>query len=232
MESVLVTGASRGIGFEMVRQYGLDGNWRVFACCRRPQRSEALTRFASTFKERVSVHPLDITDQANIESLARELDHEAIDLLINNAGLYGPHGQVLGQIDVKSWLEVLKVNTIAPLKMSEAFAGHVGRSSRKVIATISSRMGSVADNTSGNAYAYRSSKAGVNMVMKSLSIDLRERGITCVTLNPGWVRTDMGTRHAPLSVEESVHNMRTVLASVRLNDSGRWFNHDGTDIPW
>src|SRR5688572_10423787 len=99
MESVLVTGASRGIGLEMVRQYGLDGNWRVFACCRQPKRSEALLRFTSSFKERVSVHPLDVTDPANIESLSRELEREAIDLLVNNAGIYGPRGQVLGQID-------------------------------------------------------------------------------------------------------------------------------------
>jgi NAD(P)-dependent dehydrogenase (short-subunit alcohol dehydrogenase family) len=232
MESVLVTGASRGLGLEFVRQYGMDGNWRVYACCRRPPRSEELLRFAGTYGDRVTVHALDVTDPGHIDHLAHELKGQAIDLLLNNAGVYGPHGQVLGQLDPRAWLEVLKVNTIAPVKMAEAFAGHVGRSSRKVIATLSSRMGSVADNTSGNAYIYRSSKAALNVVMKSLAVDLRERGITCVTLNPGWVRTDMGTRHAPLSVEESVHHMRTLLASVRLNDSGRWLNHDGTDIPW
>jgi NAD(P)-dependent dehydrogenase (short-subunit alcohol dehydrogenase family) len=232
MESVLITGASRGIGLEMVRQYGEDGNWRVYACCRRPRAAEALNRFAKTFHERVSVHSLDVTDQGHIDALAKELHGQRLDLLINNAGVYGSQGSRLGHVDPRAWIEVLKVNTIAPLKVAEAFAGHVGRSSRKVIATISSRMGSIADNTSGGAYAYRTSKAAVNMVMKNLALELHDRGITCVTLNPGWVRTDMGTQHAPLSVEESVHGMRTVLASVRLKDSGRWLNHDGTDIPW
>lgn len=232
MESVLITGASRGIGLEFTRQYGQDGNWRVYACCRRPRSADALVRFAKSFGERVSVHTLDVTDQGHIEALAKELDGVRLDTLINNAGVYGPQGARLGHVDPRAWIEVLKVNAIAPMKISEAFAGHVGSSRRKVIATISSRMGSIADNTSGGAYAYRTSKAAVNMVMKNLSVELHDRGITCVTLNPGWVRTDMGTQHAPLTVEESVHGMRTVLASVRLEDSGRWLNHDGTDIPW
>ena len=232
MESVLITGASRGIGLEMARQYGTDGNWRVYACCRRPQRAEELTRLAQNFEERMSIHPLDVTEQKQIDDLAGALEGLRLDLLINNAGIYGPHGVPFGRHDPRQWIEVFRVNTIAPLKMAEAFAGHVGRSSRRVIAAISSRMGSVSDNSSGGAYEYRSSKAALNMVMSCLSIELRERGITCITLNPGWVRTDMGTHHAPLSVGESVHNMRGVLASVRLKDTGRWLNHDGTDIPW
>jgi len=232
MESVLITGASRGIGLEMARQYAEDGTWRVYACCRRPRGCEELTRLTRTFGERISVHPLDVTEQPQIEALARELDGQRLDLLINNAGVYGPHGVRFGHVDPHAWIEVLRVNTIAPLKVAEAFAGHVGRSSRRVIATISSRMGSITDNTSGGSYAYRTSKAAVNMVMKNLALELHDRGIACITLNPGWVRTDMGTQHAPLTVRESVMNMRTVLASVRLKDSGRWINHDGSDIPW
>jgi NAD(P)-dependent dehydrogenase (short-subunit alcohol dehydrogenase family) len=101
-----------------------------------------------------------------------------------------------------------------------------------VIATISSRMGSISDDSSGGAYAYRSSKAAANMVVKNMAVDLRGRGITVIALNPGWVRTDMGSQRAPLSPAQSVEGMRKVLESVTLNDSGKFFSHDGTEVPW
>ncbi|HKY32908.1 MAG TPA: SDR family oxidoreductase [Candidatus Polarisedimenticolia bacterium] len=232
MESVLVTGANRGLGLEMVRQYGEDGNWRVYACCRRPGEAEALRRFAATFCDRVSVHRLDVADAGQIRALAAEMSGQSIDILINNAGTYGPSGERFGEADPEVWLHVLRVNTVGPALMAFSFAGSVGRSSRRVMATVSSRMGSLSDNTSGGRYAYRSSKAAANMVMKSLAVDLAERGIVCVALNPGWVRTDMGGPQAPLGPEQSVRGMRSVLAALRPKDSGRWFNHDGAEIPW
>jgi len=228
---VLVTGASRGIGLEFARQFSGDG-WRVHACCRNADRADALSRLAAKAGGLVSVHALDVTQPDRARTLAAELGSEAVDMLINNAGVYGRDADSFGAVDADAWLEALRVNTIAPLKVSEAFADHVARSRRRVIATITSLMGSLADNTSGGHYAYRTSKAAVNMVARSMAVDLRRRGITVVVLNPGWVRTDMGGPSAPTSVEESVAGMRWVLEGLTLRDSGSFIDFDGEPLPW
>ena len=142
---------------------------------------------------------LDVTDSASIKAAAAELDGQAIDLLLNNAGVRGARGQTIGNIDYEAWAKVLDANTMGPMRVSEAFVDHVARSERKLIVTLTSGMGSIADNTSGGSIAYRSSKAAVNMVMRSLAIDLAPRGITCVVVNPGWVQTDMGGPHATIT---------------------------------
>jgi len=116
--------------------------------------------------------------------------------------------------------------------MVETFATQIARSEQKVIITISSKMGSIADNSSGGNYLYRTSKAAVNMVVKSLAIDLKPTGITAVALNPGWVKTDMGGPNAMISVEESVSGMRQVISSLTIADSGKFFDYDGNEIPW
>jgi NAD(P)-dependent dehydrogenase (short-subunit alcohol dehydrogenase family) len=132
---------------------------------------------------------MDVTDPASIDAAASELDGQAIDLLLNNAGIIGPRGQTIGNIHYDAWKEVLDVNTVGPMRVSEAFVDHV---------TLTSGMGSIADNTSGGSILYRSSRAAVSMVTRSLAIDLTPRGITCVVINPGWVRTDMGGANATL----------------------------------
>jgi len=232
MQTILITGTNRGIGQEMARQYAADPDWRVFACCRDPGRSEALARLASTSSGRLTVHKLDVASAQDVESLASTLVGQPLDLLVNNAGVAGAVGEGLAGLDEQAWLDVLRVNTIAPARIAAALLDHIARGRRKVIATISSRMGSISDDSSGGYYAYRSSKAAVNMVMKNLAVDLRGRGITVVALNPGWVRTDMGSQRAPLSPEESVSGLRKVLASVTLKDSGKFLSHDGTEVPW
>ncbi len=137
-----------------------------------------------------------------------------------------------GEIEERGWLETFRVNTIAPLKIMEAFIDVVAASERKIFASITSRMGSITDNTSGGGYAYRSSKAALNAVAKSAANDLKARGITVVVLHPGWVRTDMGGPNATVSVEESVGKMRQILAEIRLDDSGKFYSFDGSIIPW
>lgn len=230
-DSVLVTGASRGIGLEFARQYALDG-WRVYACCRNPARALRLKDLAAESRGRVRILELDMRDVDRILAVAKELQGEAIDVLINNAGLYGPRHEPFGSISLDTWLDVLRVNTIAPLKMAEAFVEHVGSSRKRIIASVTSLMGSIEDNISGGYYAYRTSKTALNMVNKSLSVDLRPRGITCVVLNPGWVRTDMGGSSAPTSVEESVSGMRSVIGRLEAGDSGGFFHFDGEPLPW
>jgi NAD(P)-dependent dehydrogenase (short-subunit alcohol dehydrogenase family) len=175
---------------------------------------------------------LDVTDLASIKATATELESQAIDLLLNNAGVGGARGQTIGNIDYKAWAKVLEVNTMGPLRVSEAFVEHVARSERKLIVTLTSGMGSIGDNTSGGAFAYRSSKAAVNMVMRSLAIDLASRGITCVVLNPGWVQTDMGGSHATMTPAESVTRLRGLIDNLGSGDSGKFLNHDGREYNW
>jgi NAD(P)-dependent dehydrogenase (short-subunit alcohol dehydrogenase family) len=167
-----------------------------------------------------------------IKAAAAELDGKAIDLLLNNAGLGGPRGQTIGNIDYEAWAKVLDVNTMGPMRVAEAFVDNVARSERKLIVTLTSGMGSIADNTSGGAFAYRSSKAAVNMVMRSLAIDLAPRGITCVVINPGWVRTDMGGPRGSQTPAESVTKLRRLIDNFGPTHSGRFFNHDGREYTW
>jgi NAD(P)-dependent dehydrogenase (short-subunit alcohol dehydrogenase family) len=228
---VLVTGANRGLGLEFTRQYAAEG-WQVFAACRMPDAAMELQKLAADSGGQIRVLALDVTDTASVRAAAAELKGEAIDLLLNNAGVGGPRNQQIGSLDYAAWAKVLDANTLGPMRVVEAFVEHVARSHQKRIVTITSGMGSLADNTSGGAYAYRSSKAAVNSVMKSLAIDLASRGITCVVMNPGWVRTDMGGSGGKLSPAESIKALRSVIASLKPDDSGKFLNYDGNPYPW
>jgi NAD(P)-dependent dehydrogenase (short-subunit alcohol dehydrogenase family) len=231
MPSTLITGANRGLGFEFARQYLADG-WQVYAACRNPQSASELRRLADASDDKLQILALDVIDPVSVQAAAAKLDGQAIDLLLNNAGIGGPRGQSVGNIDYEAWAKVLDVNTMGPLRVSEAFVDHVAQSERKLIVTITSGMGSLADNTSGGAYAYRSSKAAVNMVMRSLAIDLAPRGIACVVINPGWVLTDMGGPHATLTTAESVKKLRRLIETLGPGQSGKFFNYDGREYAW
>ncbi len=230
MPTTLITGANRGIGLELSRQYAADG-WTVHACCRKPGEAPDLQRLSASSRA-VTIHELDVTDGKQIAAVAASLNHAPIDILINNAGVYGKPDGGFGAIDDRVWLYTLKVNTLAPLHVSEAFADNVERSERRIIAVMTSRMGSIDDNASGGSYIYRSSKAAVNMVTKTMAVDLAKRGITAVVFHPGWVRTDMGGASAPMSVEQSVTGLRRVLARLTPEDSGRFLAWDGEEVPW
>jgi NAD(P)-dependent dehydrogenase (short-subunit alcohol dehydrogenase family) len=231
VSSVLITGANRGLGFEFARQYAADG-WRIYAACRDPAAASQLQRLAEAADGRTTILAMDVTDAASVRAAATSLDGQAIDVLLNGAGIAGPRGQRVGQIDYGSWAAVLDVNTMGPMRVSEAFVDHVARSDRKLIVTISSGLGSIADNTSGGSIAYRSSKAAVNMVMRTLAVDLAPRGISCVLVNPGWVRTDMGGAAAPLSPVESVKALRHLIDGFGLAQSGGFFHYDGHEYAW
>jgi NAD(P)-dependent dehydrogenase (short-subunit alcohol dehydrogenase family) len=231
MSSALITGANRGLGLEFARQYLADG-WRVYAACRDPASAVELRRLTEDSDDKLRILAMDVTDPASIHAAATELDRQAIDLLLNNAGIIGPRGQTIGNIDYEAWAEVLAVNTMGPMRVSEAFLEQVARSDRKLIVTLTSGMGSIADNTSGGSIVYRSSKAAVNMVMRSLAIDLAPRGITCVVVNPGWVRTDMGGPNAALEPSESISRLRRLIATLGPEQSGKFFNHTGREYPW
>jgi NAD(P)-dependent dehydrogenase (short-subunit alcohol dehydrogenase family) len=231
MPAVLITGASRGLGFELAKQYAVEG-WRVIACCRKPEDAIALKKLAPSARDMVSVVAMDVADNDTVRNAALTLKDVVVDILINSAGIAGVPQQSTGQIDYASWARVLDVNTMGPLRVLEAFTDNLARSERRLVVTITSGMGSLADNTSGGSIAYRSSKAAVNMVMRSAAIDLAPRGITCVLINPGWVKTDMGGPDATLSPQQSVSAMRRLIETLGPNDSGKFYNYDGREYPW
>jgi NAD(P)-dependent dehydrogenase (short-subunit alcohol dehydrogenase family) len=229
MPSILITSANRGLGLEFVRQYAADG-WRIFAASRNPDAASDLQKLARAHA--ITVFPMDVTDPAGIRRAAAGLDDEPIDVLLNSAGIIGKPGQRVGNIDYESWAQVLNVNTMGPLRVTEAFVEHVARSERKLIVTITSGLGSIADNTSGGSISYRTSKAAVNMAVRCAAIDLAPRGIACVLVNPGWVKTDMGGPNAPLTPSESVAALKRLIATFGLTHSGKFFHYDGREYAW
>jgi NAD(P)-dependent dehydrogenase (short-subunit alcohol dehydrogenase family) len=232
MKTLLITGANRGIGLEFCNQYAADG-WRILACCRDPGKADALNKLAVRYPDFIKLYALDVTNHAQIEQLARTLSDETIDLLINDAGVYPASDKGgFGHTDYAEWMSAFTINTMAPLKMVEAFVNQIECSKLKLIVTITSQMGSIDDNGSGGSYLYRSSKAAANMVVKSLAVDLKDNGITSVAFNPGWVKTDMGGPNAMISVEQSVADMRKVIAGLTLSDTGKFIGNDGLVIPW
>ncbi|MDE1462058.1 SDR family oxidoreductase [Spartinivicinus poritis] len=228
--TVLITGANRGLGLEAVKQYASAG-WQVIATCRTPKTATELGQLAQE-NPSVSVYQLDINDLESITLLAKQLDQQAIDLLWCNAGVYGPKGIGLGEITADTWMDTLKTNTVAPLLLVQQFLPHIRRSQLKTIALMTSKMGSMEDNTSGGSYIYRSSKAGLNAVGKSLAEDLRSESIKVALLHPGWVKTDMGGPSALIDVTTSISGLRQVIKSLTLENSGSFYAYDGQEIPW
>jgi NAD(P)-dependent dehydrogenase (short-subunit alcohol dehydrogenase family) len=229
--TVFVTGANRGLGLEFARQYAADG-WQVFAACRAPGEARDLQALASRSDGRMRILELDVTHPSTVRAAADAVDRQPIDLLINNAGVGRPRGEQFGELDYSAWARVLEVNTLGPMRVVEALVDSVAKSRHRRIVTITSGMGSIGDNSSGGSYAYRSSKAAVNMVMKSLSVDLAPKGVICVVMNPGWVRTDMGGPRGTLSPEESIKGLRAVIAGLKPADTGKFFNFNGKSYPW
>jgi len=233
MPSVLITGASRGLGLELVRQYSADG-WEVLACARAPLAAPALQSLAQQARGRLSVHALDVTDFSAIDVLAQELAGRPIDVLINCAGTMGARGA--GTFEAShftDWDQVFRLNTYAPMKMAQAFVTHVAASTEKKIVSISTLMASMSRNTLGGFYVYRASKAALNAIMVSMTVDLgRKHGIIAGLLHPGWVRTDMGGPSAHIDAQTSVTGMRSVIATLTKERAGRFWAYDGSEVPW
>ncbi len=231
MPAILITGTNRGIGLEFTRQYAQDG-WRVYACCRNPDQARELQQLAEKYKN-ISLYKLDVADHKQIDALGKDLRGVPIDILLNNAGMYaGNSAESMGSLDYPMWEKSFRINTLAAAKMAEVFLDNVARSEKRLIAALSSLMGSMADNGSGGSYLYRSSKAALNAVMVSLAVDLRPRKIGVLILHPGWVKTDMGGPNAEISTEVSIRGMRAVMDKFTLKESGRFIAYDGAELPW
>lgn len=230
-DHVVVTGANRGLGLEYVRQYLADG-WQVTAACRQPEKAGDLNALAESAPDRLSVQPLDVTDDRQIDNLRAAVARSPVDVLINNAGVFGQKQGGFGETDYAAWEQALRVNVLAVMRMMEAFVDAVAASRHRTIVNMTSKMGSIGDNGSGGMYVYRSSKAALNAVCASAAIDLRERDIKIVAMHPGWVRTDMGGPNGLIDVVESVTGMRRVIADLKPDQSGGFLDYKGRTIPW
>ncbi len=221
MPTALITGANRGIGLELAQRYADDG-WSVIATAREPDKAAELGAL-----EGVEILPLDVADPGSIDAFIDALGDRPIDLFVNNAGTYGSR-----DLDRSSWHYVFEVNTIAPTILAAKLKPNVAASEQKKMVVLTSKMGSMTDNTSGGSIIYRSSKAAVNAAWKSLAIDFADAGIAVLMIHPGWVRTDMGGPNALIDTATSAEGMREVIDGLGPHNSGRFMAYDGTEIGW
>ena len=223
-QTVLVTGANRGLGLEFARQLH-EGGAEVIGTARNPEAAAELRALG------VRVEQLDVADAASVAALAERLGDLALDALINNAGIFSEHGDFT-TADPDEVLRVYAVNTVGPLRVTQALLPALRRGDRKLVMNMSSGLGSIANNGRGSSVGYRSSKAALNMQTRTLAMELQDEGFVCVAMSPGWVRTDMGGERAPLSPEESVRGMLGTLAPLGPEQTGQYYDHNGQQLPW
>lgn len=224
-KTVLIAGASRGIGLEFARQYAIQG-WKVYAGVRNPAKATELMRVKG-----VEVIPLDVTSANSIAGAAWHADEDPLNLLIVCAGLYGPETSSFLAPGDADFDAVMHTNVLGPMRVIQAFADSVVGTGGK-IAVISSIMGSVSSTVSSTGLLYRASKAAANMVAKCAANEFGPRGATVVSVHPGWVKTDMGGPNAQIDAYDSVQGMRALLDRIGPADNGGYFNYDGTPLAW
>ena len=222
--TVLVTGANRGLGLEFARQYA-DAGWQVIGTARKPDEATELKALD------VRVVQLDVTDQGSVDAMAAELAGQPIDVLINNAGIFPRVGKI-EEIDFDDYNRTLEVNTLGPVRVTRALLPNLRMGKLKIVAGLSSNLGSIAENERGNFYGYRESKAALNMFTKTLAAELGPEGFICIVLTPGWVQTDMGGPNATLTPVESISGMKAVLDKVTPADNGTFWSYNGGQMPW
>lgn len=234
MPTVLVTGSSRGLGLEFVRQYVADG-WSVIATCRNPAKAPLLDKVAAASSGRVTIEAMDVNDFAAIDRAAAKYKGAAIDVLINNAGVArgDVERQRLGAMDYEGWMALLKTNTLAPVKVAEAFTAHVAASQQKKIAAVSSTVGSLTE-MDYPVYPYATSKAALNKALKLMAAQLRDRGVIVLALCPGHAKTDMGNMApgASVEVDQSVSGMRRIIDRATPATSGHFTRWNGETVAW
>lgn len=229
---ILITGANRGVGLALVHLLALTAE-HVYAGCRQPESAETLQQLSRS-SDNVSVIGLDVTDTESLKQ-ASSVVEEGIDLLVCNAGVLNGYGGLQGSENaltpeaMATFAGVLTTNIAGPLFSVQAFLPHLRRSDCAGIAIISSHMGSQ-QHDAANAYAYRSSKAGVNNIMVTLSHELAEEGIAVAAYHPGWVRTDMGGANAHLSVEQSAEALAQRFEQLNMARTGQFINYDGSGL--
>ena len=225
MRTAVVTGASRGIGSEFVVRL-LDAGWCVYAGYR-----SDMHRLELIQNKNLVCHQLDVTDNDSINNFVTGIDRN-VDLLINNAGVPDGRWRNLKEIDDEWMLEVLNINSVGPVRMVKALYDKMSHDSMTTVAMISSLMGSIDDCDSGRSYAYRASKTALNMLSVAMKKEAVEDNISFLILHPGWVKTRMGGEHAPVELTDSVQGMLDLINSHNIENSGRFVQYDGVDLPW
>jgi NAD(P)-dependent dehydrogenase (short-subunit alcohol dehydrogenase family) len=220
---VFITGGGRGIGQELALQYAAAGD-RVIVGVRD-------SRAVGNRLSGIEVLELDVSDYASVAALARALSAVDIDLLINNAGVIGPSQQSARQMDFSGFAEALAINTLGPLRVTQALLPNLRRAPNAKLAVLTSKMGSLSYAKSDRV-AYRASKAAANKVTQCLATDLQEEGIAVAAIHPGWVRTEMGGADADIDAADSAVGIRTVIANISLSNTGRFWNYDGAELAW
>ena len=220
----LITGANRGLGLEFAKQYHAAG-WNVIGTAREPDKATDLKALG------VKIEILDVADQKSVDALGSRLKDQSIDLLINNAGV-GSEGSNLSEVKMADFERVMNVNALGPVRVTKALLPNLRAGKSKTIVSISSGLGSIAENDGGGFPGYRESKAALNMFMRSLAGELKKDGFICIPMSPGWVKTDMGGPNAQLTPEQSISGMRKVIDGLKPEDSGKFWSHDGTTVAW
>ena len=236
MPTVFVTGANRGLGFEHVKQYA-EKDWEIIACSRNPEKSKDLLELSKKFPENIIIERLDVSNFEAVSDLSQKYSNKPIDILINNAGTLGPKGvpeamgyQNIDHMDFEIWRDILEVNLLAPFKVATAFHDQVAMSERKILIMMSSDLGSVQQNNFGGLYSYRASKAGLNILSKGMSIDWDD--ITVIALAPGWCKTYLGGEEAEIEPDISVAEQQLMFESIKPDDSGKFLDRFGKEVPW
>ncbi|MCI5045356.1 MAG: SDR family oxidoreductase [Aquisalinus sp.] len=229
MSSVLITGANRGIGLELAKHYAADG-WQVHATARDLVKATDLTAVSGN----ITCHALDVVDRAAIRALADKVT-DPLDVVIANAGVSGRPDNggmpgTIGELDYEGWRDVMEVNLFGAVATCEAFLSHVEKAKGKLVA-ISSQLASNANAFLGS-YPYNSSKAALNMAMNLLAIEVKPRGIAVGTLHPGWVKTDMGGQHAPVTPSDSAKGLKQVIAGLKPAERAHFVDFEGNTHPW
>lgn len=234
MSTVFVTGANRGLGLEFCRQYAEEG-WNVIATCRAPDKADALNALAENSDGHVVVEKMDVTDHAQVDAIAEKYKGRAIDLLINNAGISSNDfpTQMVGGMDYVNWMNIIRTNLMAPVKVAESFLENVALGEQKKIVAISSAVGSVAEMDIP-LYPYATSKAGLNKATSLMAAQLKDRGIACAVLCPGHAKTDMGlsVEGATVEVDDCIAGLRQVIGDLTLANSGSFTNYEGENVAW
>ena len=234
--TVLVTGANRGLGLEYCRQLVASG-WRVFAGTRDPDRAADLRSLARDHPELVRVLRLDVVNDTDVQALTEELQGVPLDMLINNAGTFGPEGspggmryQSLAHMDYEIWRNILEVNLLAPFRVTVALAESLRLASRPVVVMLSSDLGSIGNNRLGQSHAYRTSKAGLNMLTKSIANEWRD--LITVAMAPGWCKTELGGEGAQIEPEDSVRAQLQTFAALTPGHNGQFIDRFGAPVAW
>jgi NAD(P)-dependent dehydrogenase (short-subunit alcohol dehydrogenase family) len=228
METILITGANRGIGLQLCKEFTAAG-WSVLAACRNPDAASELSSLAGN---QLRMFPLDVTSASSVAALATALKDETIDVLVNNAGIMGGEHQSLTDMDYDAWLRTLEVNSIGPLRVSSALLPNLKRSQRPRIITISSQMGAFGLSMDHAPYAYCTSKTAASKVMQILAQDLKADGVIVCPVHPGWVQTDMGGPSAQITPAQSAQGLLKLITALEPEQSGRFWTWEGKEHVW